>query len=87
MQKATKDLLTVRAAELARAAPTSWDGFLKAVRVLADDVGMEMVSYNDPTSILRMQGRAQLAASLLTLFDNAVRDADGLQKRVEKRGT
>jgi hypothetical protein len=75
--------LTLRAADLARAAPNSWNAFLHALEGTAGRLNIELVSWSEPRTIQVAQGRAQLCASLLTLFANAVKDADGkFSKRV-----
>lgn len=76
--------LTLAAAELARAAPNRWQEFLAAFEVYSDARKDELVRA-ESSELARSQGRAQLAASLFGLFGNAVKDADGIAVRKERR--
>lgn len=79
-----EDELTLRAAALARAAPVSWGEFLAAFAAYADRRKTECIQA-PIEELQRTQGRAQQAASLVTLFGEAVKNADRLSNQNERR--
>lgn len=67
--------LIKKAAELARAAPSQWREFIKALDEYAAEKARGCVA--SPLERLQvMQGQAQQAAALVTLFKDAVVSAD-----------
>lgn len=76
--------LTLKAAALARAAPHQWREFLAELTVYANTKKDECIQA--PVEVLQVtQGRAQQIASLVTLFNNAVKDADRIVVQLERR--
>lgn len=78
------DKLTLVAAELARAVPNRWQEFLTAFKAYAEARKDECVKAS-LEELPRSQGRAQNAASLFDLFSNAVKNADSIAARKERR--
>jgi len=67
--------LTLTAAALAKTAPTQWREFLAELEAYSAIKAKECIQA--PVEVLQVtQGRAQQVASLLTLFTNAVKDAE-----------
>lgn len=76
--------LVIKAAALARAAPVQWREFLAELAVFANAKKDECIQA--PIEVLQItQGRAQQVASLVTLFNNAVKDADRIVVQLERR--
>ena len=76
--------LVLKAAALARSAPVQWREFLAELAVYVDVKKNECIQA--PPEMLQVtQGRAQQLASLLTLFNNAVKDADRVVVQLERR--
>lgn len=72
--------LTLTAAALAKTAPTQWREFLAELEVYAAAKSKECIQA--PVEVLQVtQGRAQQVASLLTLFTNAIKDAERVGAR------
>jgi hypothetical protein len=72
-----KDLI-LRAAELARTAPRSWNEFLGAFSIFTDQIKNDCIQ--SPLEHLPVaQGRAQLAAHLLALMSNCLSSADKIE--------
>lgn len=70
--------LILRAAELARTNPRSWNEFLGALAKFSNQVSNDCIQ--SPLDRLPVaQGRAQLAAFLLELMANCVASADKIQ--------
>lgn len=71
--------LTLKVAALARSAPTQWDEFLTAFRRY-DNVVKDQCVQAAPATLPTAQGRAQQCASLLGLFEGAVKAADRITR-------
>jgi len=78
------DKLSLVAAQLARAAPSSWQEFLVIFGQYANDRKNECV-HSSLDELPRSQGRAQLVSSLFDLFSSALKDADRIAARNERR--
>lgn len=70
--------LILRAAELARSAPRNWNEFLGAFQHFTDQIKNDCIQ--SPLEHLPVtQGRAQLAAHLLTMLTNCLASADKIE--------
>lgn len=78
------DNLKIAAAALARAAPALWKEFVVAFGSHAANRTKECVQ-SQLAELPRAQGRAQEATSLFDLFGNAVKHADRVSDRRERR--
>jgi hypothetical protein len=76
--------LTLKAAALAKTAPTQWREFLAELELYGAAKSRECVMA--PPEVLQVtQGRAQQVASLVALFTDAVKDAERIVDRIERR--
>lgn len=78
------DHLTLAAARLARAAPTSWDDFLKALTAVGQERS-ELCIQAPADQVVLAQGRAQQLIELRTLFTNAVAQANRLEANMKEK--
>ena len=69
------ELLTVRAASLARADSRAWEDFLRAFAEYSSAAATVCVN-SPPDKLQTAQGSAQMTARLLELFRNAPVEAD-----------
>lgn len=80
MSPSADEVLTFKAASLARAAPNSWREFLDAFAIYVNASQKECVEA--PLAVLPVaQGRARQCLKLASLFADAVATADRISER------
>lgn len=72
--------LTLRAAELARRAPSEWQRFIEALQNLTNHRRDECVS-SPADSLFLAQGRARESASLLRTMEACLKTADQIAEK------
>ena len=74
-----EQVLIVAAARLARAAPDSWDEFVKAHHAFAWDLAQKVVM-SPPDALVVNQGRAQGVAGVGRLLTDCARTANAMEE-------
>lgn len=73
--------LYLRAARLARMAPTDWEQFVVAFRAYSQSLATVYLNQSHLEELPRSQGRAQIAAHLTDAFADVLRRAAKIEER------
>jgi hypothetical protein len=76
--------IILRAAALSRSSPQDWKAFIEELRKYADHMKDDCVQAT-PDLLHKMQGRAQLASQLVSLFADAGVTADRISQKAASK--